>query len=237
MEENKTFNGELEGQSWTSLLIGYVLVLAAIFVAFEWTQREVKIEEDTEPIVYIAMEEDMIPITQQKQEMAPPPAAAPKVAELINIVDDNTDLPEEEVQTTEEVNQAVVAVTGTGAPTAVVAGPPAAVVEEVEDETIYEVVGQQAEFPGDYAAWIQKNLKYPSRAAEQGVQGRVQVKFIVEKDGSVRQPTCLRNSSGDKDLEKEALRVVGAMPKWRPAKQGNKTVRSYFVLPITFRLN
>lgn len=113
---------------------------------------------------------------------------------------------------------------------------PAAAVSEEEDEAIYEVVGQQAEFPGDYAAWIQENLKYPSKAAEQGIQGRVQVKFIIEKDGTVRQPTCLRNSSGDKDLEKEALRIVGSMPKWHPAKQGNKVVRSYFVLPITFRL-
>ena len=57
--ENRTINDELQGQSWTSMLIGYVIVLGAMFVAFEWTQREIKIEENNEPIYDMAVEEDM----------------------------------------------------------------------------------------------------------------------------------------------------------------------------------
>ena len=120
METNKTLNEELRSQKSTSILIGYVLALAAMFVAFEYTQREIKIVE-TEKIYDFKMEEDMIPITQQQVVVAPPPAAAPKVAEIINIVEDETEIPEEEVETSEEMNQAITAVVGTGAPSAVVA--------------------------------------------------------------------------------------------------------------------
>ncbi|MBQ5720978.1 MAG: energy transducer TonB, partial [Bacteroidaceae bacterium] len=115
METNKTLNEELRSQKSTGILIGYVLALAAMFVAFEYTQREIKIVE-TEKIYDFKMEEDMIPITQQQVVVAPPPAAAPKVAEIINIVEDETEIPEEEVETSEEMNQAITAVVGTGAP-------------------------------------------------------------------------------------------------------------------------
>ena len=84
METNKTMNESIQSQKSTSILIGYVLVLAAMFVAFEYTQREIKVVEE-EKIYDFRMEEDMIPITQQQEVVAPPPAAAPKVAEIINI--------------------------------------------------------------------------------------------------------------------------------------------------------
>ena len=87
METNKTMNESIQSQKSTSILIGYVLVLAAMFVAFEYTQREIKVVEE-EKIYDFRMEEDMIPITQQQEVVAPPPAAAPKVAEIINIVED-----------------------------------------------------------------------------------------------------------------------------------------------------
>ena len=75
MEANKTVNEELRGQKSTNMLIGYVLALAAMFVAFEYTQREVKVVEEDKIYDY-RMEEDMIPITQQQEVVAPPPAAA-----------------------------------------------------------------------------------------------------------------------------------------------------------------
>ena len=93
MEEIKSMTEELRGQRGTSLLLGYVLVLALMFVAFEYTTREIKVNE-LEPIYESNFEEDMIPITTQKEQMAPPPAAAPKVAEILNIVDDETELAE-----------------------------------------------------------------------------------------------------------------------------------------------
>ena len=238
MEENKTVNGDLRSQSSTSLLMGYVLALALMFVAFEYTQREVKVVE-TEKIYDFKMEEDMIPITQQQEVVAPPPAAAPKVAEIINIVEDDTELPEEEVETSEEMNQAITTVVGTGAPsTAVATGPVGPIVEADDDDRIFDIVEENAQFPGGDEAcfkWLSEHIKYPSICQEQGVQGRVIVAFVVNKDGSIVDVKTVRTP--DPNLSKEAERVVSEMPKWKPARQGNKTVRSRFNLPVMFRLN
>ena len=234
-----TANDELRSQKSTNILIGFVLAFAALFVAFEFTQREVKVVEDNDKIYDFKIEEDMIPITQQQEMMAPPPAAAPTVMEIINEVDDDTELPEEEVETTEEVNQAITAVVGTGAPSAVVAsGPVGPVVEVDDDDRIYEVVEENAQFPGGDEAcmkWLGEHLKYPAICQEQGVQGRVFVSFVVNKDGSIVDVEIKR--SPDNNLSKEAERVVKSMPKWKPARQGNRTVRSRFNLPVMFRLN
>ena len=81
---------------------------------------------------------------------------------------------------------------------------------------------------------MQKNIKYPSISQENGVQGRVIVQFVVNRDGSIVDPVVLR--SVDPYLDKEALRVVSAMPKWKPGEQRGKTVRVKFTLPIQFRL-
>jgi protein TonB len=219
------------------MLIGYVLALAAMFVAFEYTQREVKVVEE-EKIYDYRMEEDMIPITKQEVVVAPPPAAAPTVMEFINEVDDDTELPEEEIETSEEMNQAITTVVGTGAPAAVVTGPVGPVVEADDDDRIYEMVEENAQFPGGDAEcfkWLSEHIKYPSICVEQGVQGRVIVNFVVNRDGSIVDVKTVR--SPDPNLTKEAERVVKLMPKWKPARQGNKTVRSRFTLPVMFRLS
>ena len=238
MEANKTVNDELRGQKSTNILIGYVLALAVMFVAFEYTQREVKVVEE-EKIYDFKMEEDMIPITQQQEVVAPPPAAAPTVMEIINEVEDDTELPEEEVETTEEVNQAITAVVGTGAPSAaIVSGPVGPVVEADDDDRIYDFVEENAQFPGGDEAcmkWLAEHIKYPAICQEQGVQGRVFLKFVVNRDGSIVDVEVVR--SPDPNLSKEAERVVKLMPKWKPARQGNKTVRARFNLPVNFRLN
>lgn len=238
MEANKTVNDELRGQKSTNILIGYVLALAVMFVAFEYTQREVKVVEE-EKIYDFKMEEDMIPITQQQEVVAPPPAAAPTVMEIINEVEDDTELPEEEVETTEEVNQAITAVVGTGAPSAAIAsGPVGPVVEADDDDRIYDFVEENAQFPGGDEAclkWLSEHIKYPAICQEQGVQGRVFLKFVVNRDGSIVDVEVVR--SPDPNLSKEAERVVKLMPKWKPARQGNKTVRARFNLPVNFRLN
>ena len=239
MSAYMTANDELRSQKSTNILIGLVLAFASLFVAFEFTQREAKAVEDNDKIYDFKMEEDMIPITQQQEMVAPPPAAAPTVMEFINEVEDDTELPEEEVETTEEVNQAITAVVGTGAPSAVVpTGPVGPVVEVDDDERIYEVVEENAQFPGGDEAcmkWLAEHLKYPSICQEQGVQGRVFVSFVVNKDGSIVDVEIKR--SPDPNLSKEAERVVKSMPKWKPARQGNRTVRSRFNLPVMFRLN
>ena len=237
MEAKKTVNEELRSQKSTNMLIGYVLALAAMFVAFEYTQREVKVVEE-EKIYDYRMEEDMIPITKQEVVVAPPPAAAPTVMEFINEVDDDTELPEEEIETSEEMNQAITTVVGTGAPAAVVTGPVGPVVEADDDDRIYEMVEENAQFPGGDAEcfkWLSEHIKYPSICVEQGVQGRVIVNFVVNRDGSIVDVKTVR--SPDPNLTKEAERVVKLMPKWKPARQGNKTVRSRFTLPVIFRLS
>ena len=237
MDANKSVNEELQGQKSTNMLIGYVLSLALMFVAFEYTQREVKIVE-TDKIYEMKAEEDMIPITHQEEQMAPPPAAAPTVMEVINEVEDDTEMPEQEIQSTEEVNQAITTNTGTTGAPVVVQGPVGPVVEEDEDNRVYDLVEKDAVFPGGEAAmykWIQDHLNYPAIARDQEIQGKVMVQFIVNKDGSIEGVKILRTP--DASLSKEAERVIKLMPKWTAARQGNKPVRSYFRIPIVFRLN
>ncbi|MBX2906702.1 MAG: TonB family protein [Taibaiella sp.] len=86
----------------------------------------------------------------------------------------------------------------------------------------------------DLGTYLGNNIKYPEDARKRNVEGRVIVKFIVDKDGSVTKPEVLR--SPDQALSDEAIRVVSTMPKWQPAMNGNKTVPVYFVLPISFQL-
>ena len=114
--------------------------------------------------------------------------------------------------------------------------PEPVVVKPKEDE-IFVAVEQQAEFPGGQAAlmkWLSTNIRYPEAAAQNDIQGRVVVKFVVEKDGSIGKAEIVRGV--DKDLDKEALRVVKKMPKWQPGKNNGVAVRSYFNLPVTFKL-
>ncbi len=109
--------------------------------------------------------------------------------------------------------------------------------EKPKEEEIFVAVEQQAEFPGGQAAlmkWLGNNIRYPETAQANDVQGRVIVKFVVEKDGSIGSATIVKGV--DKDLDKEALRVVKKMPKWQPGKNNGAPVRSYFTLPVTFKL-
>ena len=109
--------------------------------------------------------------------------------------------------------------------------------EKPKEEEIFVAVEQPAEFPGGQAAlmkWLSNNIRYPEAAQQNDIQGRVVVKFVVEKDGSVGHAEIARGV--DKDLDREALRVVNKMPKWQPGKNNGVAVRSYFNLPVTFRL-
>jgi protein TonB len=93
------------------------------------------------------------------------------------------------------------------------------------------------EFPGGQAAlmkWLSNNIRYPQIALDNGISGRVVVKFVVEKDGSVGNVQVVKGV--DKDLDKEAMRVVRAMPKWQPGKNNGQAVRCYYNLPVTFKI-
>ena len=109
--------------------------------------------------------------------------------------------------------------------------------EEVEEQQIFQVVEEMPEFPGGMAEclkFLAKNIKYPTIAQENGVQGRVIVQFVVNQDGSIVDPLVVR--SVDPYLDKEALRVIKMMPKWKPGKQRGKAVRVKYTVPVTFKL-
>ena len=238
MEVKKSVKADLEGTKSTSWLIGLVLVMAVMFVAFEWTQHDIKIIDNSEPVFTAAIEEDMIPISHQEEVAAPPPAAAPKVAEILNIVDNETELADDEdIETSEEVNQVIAVGTGTGVVGPVATGPVGPVVEEVDENQIYDIVEENPKFPGGEEAcmkWLSDNIKYPPICVEQGIQGRVYAQFVVNKDGSIVDIKIVR--SPDPYLSKEAERVLKMMPKWSPGKQRGKPVRVKFSLPVMFRL-
>ena len=106
-----------------------------------------------------------------------------------------------------------------------------------EEEKPLDIAEVMPSFPGgdgELMKWLSKNIKYPAIAEENGVQGRVIVRFAVGKDGSIHDPKVLR--SVDPSLDKEALRVVKAMPRWIPGKQNGVAVSVYFTLPVTFQL-
>ena len=107
-----------------------------------------------------------------------------------------------------------------------------------EEETkVFDVVEQMPSVPGgqgELMAFLSKNIKYPVVAEENGVQGRVVVTFVVEKDGSITDVRVVK--SVDPSLDKEAQRVVKSMPKWIPGKQNGSAVRVKYTVPVTFRL-
>lgn len=110
-------------------------------------------------------------------------------------------------------------------------------VTQVLDDRIFDVVEEIASFPGgdsECMNWLRNNIRYPEKAEVKGVQGRVIVSFIVNRDGSIVDVKVVR--SPDELLSNEAVRVVKLMPKWKPARLNNKTVRSRLNLPIMFRL-
>ena len=109
--------------------------------------------------------------------------------------------------------------------------------QEAEQNKVFDVVEQQPQFPGGMGAlnqWLGSNIKYPAMAAENGIEGRVIVQFVVERDGSVSGVHVVRGV--DPSLDKEATRVVAQMPKWIPGKQNGSAVRVKYTVPVTFRL-
>jgi protein TonB len=109
--------------------------------------------------------------------------------------------------------------------------------EEGDEGEVFQVVEQMPEFPGGMdklMEYLSKNIKYPSIAQENNIQGRVIVEFVVNKDGSIVEPKVMR--SVDTSLDNEAMRVIKSMPKWNPGKQRGKAVRVRYTVPVLFRL-
>ena len=105
------------------------------------------------------------------------------------------------------------------------------------DDTIYRSAEQMPRFPGGEAAlmkYLESHINYPPEAAKNNVQGHVIVQFVVKKDGSISEVKVVR--SLDKDLDKEAIRVIKSLPKFTPGRQDGKAVNVWYTLPVTFKL-
>ncbi len=110
---------------------------------------------------------------------------------------------------------------------------------QIADNTVFEIVDEDAEFEGGYPAlmkFIQDNLNYPYTAIENRIQGKVTLKFIVEKNGSISNVTVFKGIPGCQECDSEALRVVQKMKNWKPGKINQKAVRQWNTLPISFAI-
>ena len=229
METKKNPQANLENKRVMFFEIGLIFALAIIFGAFEWT-TSVKEKEVVETTTAFIAEEEVIPVTQQQMKPPPPPPPAPKITDLIDIVedeislDDDLDLTNIEDDTDNHVFGDNTDYTGGGFGT-----------ESTGEEDPFVVVEEMPKPFGNVTAWIAKYTKYPPVAQENGVQGKVTVQYVVEKDGSISNVKVLKGV--DPSLDKEAVRVVSSMPKWTPGKQRNKPVRVFYTLPVVFKIN
>ena len=116
---------------------------------------------------------------------------------------------------------------------------PTEVRKQLKGTPVFEVVEEMPEFPGGgmsaLMSYLKDNMRYPASAKEKGTQGRVTVQFVVDKDGSIKEPKLLR--SVDKDMDAEALRLISNMPKWKPGRQKGQPVAVKYTVPVMFSLD
>lgn len=227
MEIKKSETADLERGKSTSLLVGFVVALAVMFVALEWTQRDKKIDLSGIVVAEVSLEEEMVPITLPEKKTVPPPPQSVTVAEIIEIVEDDAEIEEATIASTEDQTEYI----------EIKEIENVVVEEEPAEEAPFMVVEKMPEFPGGNAAlmaYLTKNIKYPAVCRENNIQGRVLIQFIVNKDGSIVDPEVVK--SVNPYLDKEALRVISTMPKWTPGEQRGKAVRVKFTVPVNFKL-
>lgn len=228
MEIKKSIKASLENKKLLFTEIGLVVALLLVWGAFERSSKDVNVsalEADASAVEI----EDMVPITESTP---PPPEAAPKMPVLsdeIEIVEDDIKV-EDMFQTLEDDANTGVEIMDYK--------------EEVQEEVIedevfdFHVVEQKPSFNGgdanEFSKWVNKNLDYPEIAKENGVQGRVILRFTVNPDGSVSNVTVLRGV--DSSLDKEAVRVVSKSPKWKPGRQRDRAVKVTYTFPVIFQL-
>ena len=227
MEIKKSNHADIGKDKGTSLMIGLVISLSIMFVALEWTQRD---EVDDE-VAYTAVTfapEDMIPITLPEKKTVPPPPAAVTKADIIEIVDDDADIDDEILASTED-----------NTPWLDPQEYEVIMVEpEPDPDEIHIAVEEVPEFPGGVAAlmaYLRKNIKYPAICRENNIQGKVIVTFVVNKDGSIVDVEVAKGVNPS--LDKEAVRVISQMPNWEPGRQLGRPVRVRYSVPVSFRLN
>ena len=233
MESKKNPKADIGRNSGIFFAAGLVLVMLLVWGGLEYKKYDNDNLYDISQNVDELLDEE-VPMTEQiKTPPPPPPPAAP---EVIEVVEDEVEVEETVIQDTESSEEEEVVEVED-------------IVEEVEDvieEVPFSVIEDVPVFPGCERAkdkkkcfnekiqkHIKKNFRYPEIAQEMGVQGRVSVMFTIQKDGSIGN---VRMRGPDKNLEKEAARIIGKLPKMTPGKQRGRAVRVPFSVPITFKL-
>ena len=226
-EVKKSPKANLERHRNTYILMGMVLGISLLFFAFEWSTETRKLDENV--LVADVTAEEEIEITRREPPPPPPPPPPePETPEIIEVVEEKVDT-RMEIKSEDDQSQRQTEIY-------IPPPPPKPKVEEVTEE-IFVVVEEQPEFPGGQAAmmkFLSDNIKYPVIAQENGIQGRVICNFVVERDGSITDVQVVRGQ--DPSLDREAVRVIQQMPRWKRGKQRGSAVRVRFTLPVVFRL-
>lgn len=226
-EVKKSPKANLEVHRNTFILMGLVVGLSLLFFAFEWSTQTRKLDETV--LVQDVLAEEEIEITRRDPTPPPPPPPPePETPEIIEVVEEKVET-KLEIQVEDDQSQRQME--------AYVPPPPPKPKQEEVTEEIFVVVENQPEFPGGNTAMMKflgDNIKYPVIAQENGIQGRVICNFVVEKDGSITDVQVVRGV--DPSLDREAVRVIQQMPRWKPGKQRGQAVRVRFTLPVVFRL-
>lgn len=226
MEVKKTRRADLEKGKSRWLFMGLMVALSFMFVSFEWTERNVTYAISdlvNDPDFF----EDLVPVTYNQEKPLPPPP--PPVAinpEELTIVDDKSTEREGDIAASDPTDAPVIIPTPIEVPE-----------ETVEEETEFIIVEEMPMFgsgTADLMKYLSANIKYPTVSAEQGVQGKVVVQFVVGTHGEILNPVVVK--SVDPYLDKEAIRVISTMPKWKPGKQRGKAVRVKYTVPVVFKL-
>ncbi|MCH1453353.1 MAG: energy transducer TonB [Flavobacteriaceae bacterium] len=226
---------DLNKNSTTYFLLGLVLVLFLTWRAIEIKTYERDIELDR--LSVLEDEEEDVPITDMKITPPPPPPPPPPAPQVIEVVEDEEEVEETVIESTETDQEEIIEVEDVAIEDDFdEVDVPFAVIEDVPVFPGCERVAKSKRrecFQDKINIHIRKNFRYPEIAQEMGIQGRVYVNFIISRDGSI---IDIRMRGPDKNLEKEAERIISKLPKMIPGKQRGRPVRVPFSIPITFRL-
>ena len=230
MEIKKNKTADLEGIRAQGFLLGLVFVLAALFVGFEYTQQGAGDDADQDLLDDMA-DMELLPIEEQT-DMKVLKEELPKPAEKITVVELEPEPAAPELQPDQ---QAADAVAQTEADEETDLTQP----DNADDADVldFRVVQELPQFPGgavELMKWLTKNLKYPAAARDRRQQGKVVAQFTIDKDGSVTDIEIVQPLGGYCD--REALRVLRMMPKWKPGTQDAKPCRTRVCIPIVFKL-
>ena len=235
MQLKKNPKADLTKNSSLYFAIGLAVVLFISWQAIEWKTYE-KTGYGYESLNVEDDDDEEVPITEQLKT-PPPPPPPPPAPEVIEIVEDEEEVEETVIESTETDQEEIVEVEDIDVEDDFEdVDVPFAVIEDVPIFPGCEKVAKsqrRACFQEQINKHIRKNFRYPEIAQEMGIQGRVYVQFVIAKDGAI---TSIRMRGPDKNLEKEAKRIISRLPRMTPGKQRGRAVRVPFSIPITFRL-